>query len=136
MNSSQQWFSGLILAFAIVVQQQPSAFADANDEFRAGYEAAQKAVAVPIKHESQVFKSDQHSFELTPPEKFTLKELSPPSGKMFMFTGPSRSDQKHPVMSISLIEPPAGQAVPSLQVVLDGMLKPFKDNLTRLQRRD
>ena len=102
---------------------------EAEKQIKEGYDAFATAKAVQVPHKMQVFTHGKYSFQLIPPPDFTLKELAPPHGKIYSFSGPKHEDKTAPTLNVNLIIAPDGEELPPTPVIITSLLNPFREHL-------
>lgn len=128
--------SALLFLFLVMSTVMPSSISapveapteQDNQEIRDGYNSASKVPARKLEHVRQAFTFKNHGFEILPPTNCTVSEERPPFGKMYLFTGPKRSDSTSAVYTISIDVRGANEALPPRRVVVDAMLRPYKQH--------
>jgi hypothetical protein len=111
------------------VAEGPDDDARASAFIRQGYQAGLRTPSVKTEHKMQTFNSGKHSFELTPPEDYSLQDTPCPGGRAFVFSGPRRKDGKSAVMSIAILSESKKEQLPPVDIMLDSMLDPFRKHL-------
>ncbi len=99
-----------------------------------GAKAAMAVKPKAVAHKPHLLEFGKHTLELTPPEGFSLDELTRENKKSFALIGPKRQDGSSAVLMINLIVAPDAQPVlPPIDVIRNGMLDPFRNHLTDYQ---
>lgn len=103
----------------------------ADKEIAQGYAAGQQAPEVKLKHELQTFSFGSHSFDLLPPENFSMKEMNGhPHMKAFVFIGPEQSGEKPPLLEVMIITAAPRESGQNAQKLLDSIINPYRQHLS------
>jgi hypothetical protein len=127
--------SSLLYLFILCPSAWSAPSAADNASIKKGYDAAANATVVKVEHKATTYTCGIHKFEMTPPEGFEFRELTPDFGKVFLFSGKKHEDGKAPVFTVTVIVPPKGEVLPPVQVILDSTLAPFKEHLSGYDRQ-
>jgi hypothetical protein len=127
--------SSLFFALVLCPGAWSSPSAADNAAIKKGYDAAATAPVVKVEHKLTSYTCGVHKFEMTPPDGFAFRELTPDFGKVFLFSGTKHEDGKAPVFTVTVIVPPKGEELPPVQVILDSTLAPFKEHLSGYDRQ-
>jgi hypothetical protein len=105
-------------------------------EVTEGINAAKEAQPIPIKPGKQTFEFASHKFSFNATAGKRLQILDRGESRSFLILGKERPGMGSSVFSVFIIVARAGEELPTKEIILDGMLYPYRQRLVNYAEKE